>query len=46
MSRRYTTIAITTEVKEVLTTLKEKMRARNYDQVVRELLRRAGYEVP
>ena len=46
MSRRYTTIAITTEVKEVLTPLKEKMRARNYDQVVRELLRRVGYEVP
>jgi hypothetical protein len=37
---KYTTIAITKEVKEVLVTLKTKMGARNYDQVVR------GYAVP
>jgi hypothetical protein len=34
------------EVKEVLAVLKTEMGVRNYDQVVRLLLRRAGYAVP
>ncbi len=46
MPERYTTIAVSREVKAALTALKEKMGARNYNQVVKELLRRAGYEVP
>jgi hypothetical protein len=46
MSKEYTTIAISREVKKVLAILKTEMGARNYDQVVRWLLRRAGYAVP
>ncbi len=45
MPEKYTTIAVSREVKAVLAALKEKMGARNYNQVVRELLRRAGHEV-
>jgi hypothetical protein len=46
MPKEYTTIAVSREVKEVLATLKTKMGARNYDQVLRLLLQRAGYAVP
>jgi hypothetical protein len=46
MLREYTTIAVSKEVKKVLVALKEEMGARNYDQVVRWLIRRAGYAVP
>ncbi len=43
MPKEYT-IAVSRE--HVLSILKEKMGTKNYDQVVRELLRRAGYAVP
>jgi len=46
MSRKQSTIAVSKEVKKILTILKAEMEARNYDQVIRELLRRAGYAVP
>ena len=46
MPKEYTTIAVSREVKEVLAILKTKIGTRNYDQVVRWLLRRAGYAVP
>ena len=45
MPERYTTVPVSREVKKVLAVLKAEMEARNYDQVVRELLRRAGYAV-
>jgi hypothetical protein len=46
MPKEYTTIAVARETKKVLEALKAEMEARNYDQVVRWLLRRAGYAVP
>jgi hypothetical protein len=45
MTREYSTIAVSKEVKKVLAALKVEMEARNYDQVIRMLLRRAGYAV-
>jgi len=44
MSERYTTVPVSS--KKVLAILKAEMEARNYDQVIRELLRKAGYAVP
>lgn len=46
MSKKYSVIAVSKEVKKILARLKIDLEARNYDQVVRELLRRAGYGVP
>jgi hypothetical protein len=46
MPKKYAAIPVSKEVKKVLAVLKAEMEARNYDQVVRELLRRAGYAVP
>ncbi|MFZ8837411.1 MAG: hypothetical protein ACO2PM_00450 [Pyrobaculum sp.] len=46
MPKGYTTIAVSREVKDVLAILKTEMGVRNYDQVVRLLLWRAGYAVP
>ncbi len=45
MPKKYVVIPVSKEVKKALAILKAEMEARNYDQVVRELLRRAGYEV-
>jgi len=46
MPQKYVMVPVSKEVKKVLALLKIEMEARNYDQVVRELLRRAGYAVP
>jgi hypothetical protein len=46
MSKKYVMVPVSKEVKKVLAILKAEMEARNYDQVLRELLRRAGYAVP
>ncbi|MFZ8808723.1 MAG: hypothetical protein ACO2PN_11550 [Pyrobaculum sp.] len=46
MPKRYVMVPVSKEVKKVLAIMKAEMEARNYDQVLRELLRRAGYAVP
>jgi hypothetical protein len=46
MPKKYVVIPVSKEVKKVLAILKVEMEVRNYDQVVRELLQRAGYAVP
>jgi len=46
MPKKYVAIPVSKEVKKAFAVLKVEMEVRNYDQVVRELLRRAGYAVP
>jgi hypothetical protein len=46
MSKKYVMVPVSKEVRKALAILKAEMEARNYDQVLRELLRRAGYAVP
>ncbi|MFZ8837413.1 MAG: hypothetical protein ACO2PM_00460 [Pyrobaculum sp.] len=46
MPKKYVVIPVFKEVKKILAMLKVEMEVRSYDQVVRELLRRAGYAVP
>jgi hypothetical protein len=45
MSKKHTTIA-TAEVEKVLAVLKAEIETKNYDQVVRRLLRGACHAVP